>query len=234
MALPKLKTPTYELELPSTGEKVKYRPFLVKEQKLLMIAQESEEENQIEQAFGDIITSCTFGEIDPYKIPLFDVEYIFLKIRGKSVGDNVELNVLCPDDNETRVPVKIELDKVEVLMKEEHTNEVSLTDDISLIMKYPTLNSMSGFNSQGEVISIFDMVKNCIDEIHSGEEIYNSIDVTDKELEEFIESMSTQNFDDIGNFFDTMPKLQHVVKVKNPKTKKKGEIVLEGMQSFFE
>ena len=234
MALPQLNTSTYELELPSTGETVKYRPFLVKEQKLLMIAQESEEENQIEQAFANIITSCTFGEIDPYKIPLFDVEYIFLRIRGKSVGDNVELNVLCPDDNETTVPIKIELDKVEVLMKEEHTNKVDLTDDISVIMKYPTLNSMAGFNSQGEVISIFDMVKNCIDEIHSGEEIYNSVDVTDKELDEFIESMSTQNFEDVGNFFDTMPKLQHVINVKNPKTKKKGEIVLEGMQSFFE
>ena len=234
MALPQLNTSTYELELPSTGETVKYRPFLVKEQKLLMIAQESEEENQIEQAFANIITSCTFGEIDPYKIPLFDVEYIFLRIRGKSVGDNVELNVLCPDDNETTVPIKIELDKVEVLMKEEHTNKVDLTDDISVIMKYPTLNSMAGFNSQGEVISIFDMVKNCIDEIHSGEEIYNSVDVSDKELDEFIESMSTQNFEDVGNFFDTMPKLQHVINVKNPKTKKKGEIVLEGMQSFFE
>ena len=234
MALPQLNTSTYELDLPSTGETVKYRPFLVKEQKLLMIAQESEEENQIEQAFANIITSCTFGEIDPYKIPLFDVEYIFLRIRGKSVGDNVELNVLCPDDNETTVPIKIELDKVEVLMKEEHTNKVDLTDDISVIMKYPTLNSMAGFNSQGEVISIFDMVKNCIDEIHSGEEIYNSVDVSDKELDEFIESMSTQNFEDVGNFFDTMPKLQHVINVKNPKTKKKGEIVLEGMQSFFE
>ena len=159
---------------------------------------------------------------------------LFLKLRGKSVGEKVTLDLLCPDDLETRVPVDIDLKEVEILMKEEHTNEVSLTDDISLVMKYPTLSSMAGFDQQGEVMNTFDMVKDCIDEIHSGDEIYNSIDVTDKELEEFIESMSTQNFEDVGIFFDTMPKLQHVINVKNPKTKKKGEVVLEGMQSFFE
>jgi len=222
------------LELPSTGDKVKYRPFLVKEQKLLMIAQESDEENQIERAFAEIISSCTFGEIDPYKMPLFDVEFIFLRVRGKSVGEKIKLNLLCPDDNETTVPVEIDLEDINVLMKEDHTNKIDLTDDISVVMKYPTLNSMSNFDSQGEVISIFDMVKNCIDEIHSGEEIYNAIDVTDKELEEFIGNMSTQNFEDVATFFETMPKLQHAVNVKNPKTKKKGEILLEGMQSFFE
>ena len=234
MALPQLNTATYELQLPSTGETIEYRPFLVKEQKILMIAQESEEENQIEKAFADIISACTFGKVEPYKIPLFDVEFIFLRIRGKSVGEKVTLNMLCPDDYETRVDVDIDLEEVDVLMTKDHTTEVVLTDDISLVMKYPTLKSMSGYDSQGEVISIFDMVKDCIGEIHSGEEIYNSIDVTDKELDEFVESMSTKNFDDISKFFDTMPKLQHVVKIKNPKTKKKGEIVLEGMQSFFE
>ena len=234
MALPQLNTSTYELELPSKGDKVKYRPFLVKEKKLLMIAQESDEENQIERAFAEIISSCTFGEIDPYKMPLFDVEFIFLRVRGKSVGEKIKLNLLCPDDNETTVPVEIDLEDINVLMKEDHTNKIDLTDDISVVMKYPTLNSMSNFDSQGEVISIFDMVKNCIDEIHSGEEIYNAIDVTDKELEEFIGNMSTQNFEDVATFFETMPKLQHAVNVKNPKTKKKGEILLEGMQSFFE
>ena len=187
-----------------------------------------------EQAFANIIKDCTFEKIDPYRIPLFDVEFLFLRIRGKSVGDSVELNLLCPDDNETIATVKIELDEINVLMKEEHSTEVILTDDITLIMKYPTLNSMSGFNQEGEVISIFDMIKNCIHEIHSGEEIYNSVDVANKELDEFIGNMSTQNFDEIGKFFDTMPKLVHAVQVKNPKTKKKGEIVLEGLQSFFE
>ena len=234
MALPQLNTSTYELELPSTGDKVKYRPFLVKEQKILMIAQESDEGNQIEQAFADIISSCTFGEIDPYKIPLFDVEFVFLRVRGKSIGEKIKLNLLCPDDNVTAVTVEIDLEEINVLMKDDHTNKIDLTDDISVIMKYPTLKSMSGFDSQGEVISIFDMIKNCIEEIHSGEEIYNAIDVTDKELEEFVGNMSTQNFEDVSKFFETMPKLQHVVNVKNPKTKKKGEILLEGMQSFFE
>ena len=234
MTLPQLNTLTYELELPSTGETVKYRPFLVKEQKLLMIAQESEDEKQIEQAFANIITECTFGELDPYTIPLFDIEFLFLRIRGKSVGDNVELSVLCPDDNETRVPVKIELDKIDILMREEHTNKVDLTDDISMVMKYPTLKSMAGFDQQGEVMNTFDMIKDCIDEIHNGDEIYNSIDVTDKELEEFIGNMSTQNFEDVSTFFETMPKLVHVINVKNPKTKKKGEVVIEGLQSFFE
>ena len=234
MALPQLNTATYELELPSTGETVKYRPFLVKEQKILMIAQESDDIKQIEKAFADIISACTFGEIEPYKIPLFDVEYIFLRIRGKSVGEKVTLNLLCPDDNETTVSVDVDLEKIDVLMNKDHTNKVDLTDDISLVMKYPTLSSMSGFDNQGEVLSIFDMVKNCIHEIHSSEEIYNSIDVTDKEMDEFIGNMSTQNFDDVGKFFDTIPKLQHVITIKNPKTKKKGEIVLEGLQSFFE
>ena len=233
MALPQLHTSTYELELPSTGETVKYRPFLVKEKKLLMIAQESEDQKQMEQAVADIIIACTFGEIDPYKIPLFDIELLFLRIRGKSVGDTVELNVLCPDDNETRVPVKIELDKIDILQREEHTNEISLTDDISMVMKYPTLTSMAGFDDRGEVMNTFDMVKDCIYEIHSGEDIYNRVDVSDKELEEFIGEMSPQNFEEVSKFFETMPKLIHAVEVKNPKTKKKGSVVLEGLASFF-
>ena len=233
MALPQLNTSTYELKLPSTGETIKYRPFLVKEQKLLMIAQESDDQKQMEQAVADIITACTFGEIDPYKIPLFDIELLFLRIRGKSVGDTIELNVLCPDDNETRVPVKVELDKIDVLMRKEHTNKIVLSDDISMFMKYPTLKSMAGFDDRGDVISSFDMVKDCIDEIHSGEDIYNSIDVSDKELEEFIGSMSPQNFEEVSTFFETMPKLIHSIQVKNPKTKKKGEVLLEGIASFF-
>ena len=233
MALPQLNTSTYELELPSTGDKVKYRPFLVKEQKLLMIAQESDEENQIERAFAEIISSCTFGEIDPYKMPLFDVEFIFLRVRGKSVGEKIKLNLLCPDDNETTVPVEIDLEDINVLMKEDHTNKIDLTDDISVVMKYPTLNSMSNFDSQGEVISIFEMVKNCIHEIHNDKSIINSIDVSSKELDDFIGQMSTENFEDIGAFFYTMPKLQHVIEVTNPKTKKKNEVKIEGIQNFF-
>ena len=233
MALPQLNTATYELELPSTGETIKYRPFLVKEQKILMLAQESEDNKQIENAFAEIISSCTFGKLSPYEMPLFDIEYIFLKVRGKSVGEKITLNVLCPDDEKTRVDVDINLEDVGVLMNDDHTNEVELAKDIKIIMKYPTLSDMAGFGEKGEVLSIFEMIKNCIQEIHSGEEIYNSVDVSSKELDEFIGNMSTQNFEELGKFFETMPKLQHVIKVKNPKTKKTREITVEGMESFF-
>ena len=233
MALPQLNTATYELELPSTGETIKYRPFLVKEQKILMIAQESEDDKQVERAFADIISSCTFEKLNPYKMPLFDLEYIFLRIRGKSVGEKVTLNVLCPDDEKTRVDVNINLEDVGVLTSDDHTNEIELTKDIKIIMKYPTLSDMTGFSDKGEVLSIFEMIKNCVHEIHSGDEIYNAIDISSKELDEFIGNMSTQNFEELSKFFETMPKLQHVIKVKNPKTKKTGEITIEGIQSFF-
>jgi len=234
MSLPQLNTATYELKLPSTGETIKYRPFLVKEQKILMLAQESEDEKQIERAFADIISSCTFEKLNPYKMPLFDIEYIFLRLRGKSIGEKVTLNVLCPDDEETRVDVEINLEDVGVITNDDHTNEVELTKDIKIVMKYPTLSDMTGFSGEGEVLSIFKMIKNCIQEIHSGEEIYNSVDISSKELDEFIGNMSTQNFEELSKFFETMPKLQHVIKVKNPKTKKTKEITIEGMQSFFE
>ena len=234
MALPQLNTATYELKLPSTGKTVKYRPFLVKEQKILMLAQESKDDKQIERAFSNIISTCTFEELIPYEMPLFDIEYVFLKLRGKSVGEKITINVLCPDDEKTRVDVDIDLKDVGVLMNDDHTNEVKLTKDIKIIMKYPTLADMSGFSEKGEVLSIFEMIKNCILEIHSGKEIYNSVDVSSKELDEFIGNMSTQNFEEVNKFFETMPKLQHVVKVKNPKTKKTGEVTIEGIQSFFE
>jgi len=233
MALPQLNTATYELKLPSTGKTIKYRPFLVKEQKILMIAQESEDEKQIERAFADIISSCTFEKFNPYKMPLFDIEYIFLRLRGKSVGEKVTLNVLCPDDEKTRVDVEINLEDVGVLTSDDHTNEIELTKDIKIIMKYPTLSDMTGFSDKGEVLSIFEMIKNCIQEIHSGEEIFNNVDISSKELDEFIGNMSTQNFEEVSKFFETMPKLQHIIKVKNPKTKKTGEVRIEGMQSFF-
>jgi len=233
MALPKLKTLTYELELPSTGEKVKYRPFLVKEQKNLMIAQESEDVKLIENAFAGIINDCTFGEIDPYKMPMFDVEYVFLRLRAKSVGEKIKLNLLCPDDEKTRVDVEINLEDVDIQMKDDHTNIVKITDDISVIMKYPCLADMEGFNSKGQVESTFDMIKRCIHEIHDGKDVHPRIDISEKELDDFIESMSTEQFQNLSAFFETMPKLQHVVEVKNPKTKKKGEVLIEGLQSFF-
>jgi hypothetical protein len=233
MALPKLDTVYYELNLPSTGEKLKYRPFLVKEQKELLIAQESDDERQIESAFAQILNNCVLDDIDPYKMPMFDIEYVFLKIRGKSVGEKVELSLLCPDDNETRVNVKVDLEKIDVEVKEGHTNEIELTDDVKLVMKYPCLEDMSGFSTEGEVKSVFEMIKRCIYEVHDNETIYNKVDMSEKELDEFIDSMSTQHFESLTQFFDTMPKLQHMVTVKNPKTKKKVEILIEGIQSFF-
>ena len=234
MALPKLNSSVYELELPSTGEKLKYRPFLVKEQKLLMIAQESEDDKQIESAFAQILNDCVLDDIDPYKMPMFDIEYIFLRVRAKSVGEKVKLNLLCPDDEKTRVDVEIDLEQVNVQVKDEHTNVIDLTEDVKLIMRYPTLKDMSGFDAAGEVSNIFNMIRRCVHEVHDGETIYNRVDISEKELDEFIESMSTDNFDELTNFFSTMPKLIHEIDVKNPKTKKKNKIPIEGFQSFFE
>ena len=194
MALPKLSNVTYELTLPSTGEELKFRPFLVKEQKALMIAQESADDKQIENAFAQIINDCVLDDISPYKMPMFDVEFVFLRIRGKSVGEKVTIRLLCPDDEKTSVDVDINLEEVDVQMKEEHTNIVKLTDNISIIMKYPTLSDMSGFDDKGQIQSIFEMIKRCVSEIHDGDNVYNKVDISEKELDEFIESMSTDNF----------------------------------------
>ena len=233
MALPKLNTLTYELELPSTGEKLKYRPFLVKEQKALMIAQESDDEKLMENTFAQIVNDCVLDDVDPYKMAMFDIEYIFLKIRGKSVGETVKLNVLCPDDKETRVDVEINLEEVDVQMDENHTNVVQLTDDVSMIMKYPCLKDMSGFTLNTGTENLFSLIKKCVHEIHDGDTVHNKVDMSEKELDAFLDSMSTKNFENLSNFFETMPKLQHVIKTKNPKTKKKVEITVEGIQSFF-
>ena len=235
MALPKLDTPTYELEQPSTGEKIKYRPFLVKEQKTLMMAQESKDDKQIRDALASLISGCTFEAVDPFKIPIFDVEYLFLRIRGKSVGEKVDLNLLCPDDNETRVKKTINLEDIGVNMKVGHTNEIGITENIKVFMKYPTLSDVvdmgQDMNSSDDV---FKMVKRCVHEIHEGEKVFSKIDISESELEEFVDSLTAEQFSGITNFFDTMPKVQHSIEVTNPKTKKKGEIVVEGIQSFFD
>ena len=218
MALPKLNNANYELTLPSTGKQLRYRPFLVKEQKALMIAQESEDDKLIENTFAQIISDCVLDEIDPYKLPMFDVEYIFL----------------CPDDKKTYVDVEIDLEEVDVQMPVDHNNIVNLTDDIKLIMKYPSLKDMTGFDPDGQIKSMFDMMKSCVHEIHDGETVHHKIDIQDNDLEEFIDSMSTENFQNLSGFFETMPKLMHVVEVTNPVTKKKSEIPIEGLQSFFD
>ena len=236
MALPKLDTPTYSLVLPSTGQEIKYRPFLVKEQKLLMMAQESKEQTNIAETMSNVISSCTFNNINPNQIPLFDIEYIFLKIRSKSVGETQEIRVLCPDDGETYGNVTLNLDEIEVQMTEGHTNEINLTDKIKIIMKYPQLKDMRGLDSIDTVQTeqIFSIMKYCIWEVHDGDKVYNRVDISDKDIEEFIDSFDNQQLESILNFFQTMPKIRHPVKVINPKTKVESELVLEGLESFLE
>ena len=235
MALPKLETPVYELEQPSTGETIKYRPFLVKEQKTLMMASESNDDKQVKEALAGLITNCTFSKIDPYKIPIFDVEFFFLRIRGKSVGEKIDLNLLCPDDNETRVNKSINLEEIGVNMKVGHTNEIDITDKIKMVMRYPTLNDMTDMSSDtNNIDDVFSMIRRCVHEIHDDKKVYNRVDMSDSELEEFIDSLTGDQFEKVGGFFETMPKVQHSVEVTNPKTKKKGEVVIEGIQSFFE
>jgi len=232
MALPKLNTPQHELELPSTGEKIKFRPFLVKEQKLLMMAQESDKEEEISEAVMNIIDSCTTG-IDARQLPIFDIEYVFLKLRTKSVGETANIKVKCPDDNKTFVDVTIKLDEVAVHMTADHTNVVQLTDNIKMIMKYPLMNDMKGVDFDDGISGTFSLISKCVHEIHDGDNIHNRIDMTDIELNDFIDTMDTQQFEKIMDFFNTMPKLRHAITVVNPKTKKKGEVMLEGLDSFL-
>ena len=234
MALPKLNTPTYELELPSTGEILKYRPFLVKEQKLLLIAQESGEEKQIANAMGELVNSCTFGKVNTKSAPMFDIEYLFLKIRGKSVGEKVKLNLICQDDGKTTVPYELNLEDVECQVQDDHSNEIQINEDIKIVFRYPLLNDLQNVKaSAGDSEKTFHFMECCIDSIHSGDDVFQRIDIKDKEISEFIEQFTNEQFEKITHFFDTMPKLRHIVKVTNPKTKKKNEILLEGLESFL-
>ena len=235
MALPKLETSVYELEQPSTGETIKYRPFLVKEQKILMMAQESNDDKQIKEALAGLISNCTFSKVDPFKVPIFDVEFLFLRIRGKSVGEKIDLSLLCPDDNETRVNKSVNLEEIGVNMKVGHTNEIHITDNIKMVMRYPTLDDMTDIGSEVDgVEDMFSMIRRCVHEIHDGEKVYNRVDMSSSELEEFVDSLTGEQFENLSDFFETMPKVQHSIEVTNPKTKKKGEVVIEGIQSFFD
>ena len=235
MALPKLDTPVHTLVLPSTGQEIKYRPFLVKEQKLLMMAQESEEDDQMYHIMSNIVRACTFDKVDADTVPLFDIEYVFLKLRAKSVGETAKLRVMCPDDEKTYTELEVNLDNIDVQMTENHTNIVELSDKVKIIMKYPQLKDMKmiGADLQG-VEQVFSILKYCIHEVHDGEKVYNRVDVTEKDIEDFIESFSTTQLESVINFFDTMPKLRHTMTITNPKTKVKSDIVLEGLQSFLE
>ena len=233
MPLPKLDTPTYSLVLPSTGQTIKYRPFLVKEQKILMMAQESEEDSQMYQVMSDIVKSCTFDEIDTEVSPIFDIEYIFLKLRSKSVGEKTTVRLLCPDDKKTYGQVDVNLDDVEIQMTENHTNVIQLTDKIKLIMKYPLLRDMKNITRSTTGEQIFAVMKHCIWEVHDGDKIYNRVDITDKDIEEFIDSFNTEQLELIIEFFRTMPKIRHVVNLVNPKTNVTSEVIIEGIDNFL-
>ena len=238
MPLPKISTPTYELELPSTGQTVKYRPFLVKEEKVLVIALESEDNKQITNAIKAVLKSCiqTRG-VKVEHLPTFDIEYLFLNIRGKSVGEELEVNVICPDDEETQVKTTINLDDIQIEKDENHTKQIKLDENLMMEMKYPSLEQFIknnfDFDEKNQMDQSFELIATCIDKIYNEDEVWATADCTKKEVNDFLESMNSSQFKEIETFFETMPKLSHTIKVTNPKTKVESDVVLEGLASFF-
>ena len=236
MALPKLNTPTYELEVPSTDEKIKYRPFLVKEEKILLMAMESGKNEDIVNAVKQIVSECTFNKLKLGTMPMFDVEYIFLNIRAKSIGEVSKLKLLCPDDNKTYANVEVNLEEVQVQVSDDHTNKIELTDNMGMIMTYPTIDSFAESGIQQiNANNMIDIIGSCVLQIYedNGEKVYEAKDQTKKEMTEFIEQMNTTQFKKVQKFFDTMPRLKHTIKVRNPKTKKMNDITLAGLNDFF-
>ena len=238
MPLPTIATPTYELVLPSTNKKIKYRPFLVKEEKLLVLAMETEDTKQITTAIKTVIKSCiqTRG-VKVENLPTFDIEYLFLNIRGKSVGEEVEVNIVAPDDGITRVPMTINLDEIKVVKDPDHSNQIRINDELMMEMKYPSLDqfikSNFDFNEKADLDQSFELIATCIDKIYSEDEVWSTDDVSKKEVIGFLEQMNSSQFKDIEKFFSTMPKLSHNLQVTNPKTGVESVVVLEGLSSFF-
>jgi hypothetical protein len=238
MPLPKIVTPRYELELPSTEENITYRPFLVKEEKVLVIALESEDSKQITNAIKTVIQNCIITKgIKVEKLPTFDIEYLFLNIRGKSVGEEIEVNIVCPDDGTTQVPVSIDLEDIKIEKNENHSKQIKIDTAIMMEMKYPSLDQFIknnfDFSDKNAMDQSFELIASCIDKIYTEEEVWASADCTKKEIKEFVESMNSTQFKDIEKFFETMPKLSHSVTVTNPNTKVESVVVLEGLSSFF-
>ena len=239
MPLPTIATPTYELELPSTGKKIKYRPFLVKEEKLLVLALETEDTKQISTAIKTVLKNCIQSRgVKVESLPTFDIEYLFLNIRGKSVGEEIEVNLIAPDDEVTSVPVTINIDDIKIQKKKDHTNKIKLDETLMMQMKYPSLDEFvkNNFDFDGEVDmdQSFDLIASCIDKIYNEEEVWSTADCTKKEVKDFLEQMNSMQFKEIEKFFDEMPKLSHSVTFTNPKTKVESTVVLEGLASFFE
>ena len=238
MPLPKIATPVYELELPSTGQTIEYRPFLVKEEKVLVIALESEDTKQITSAIKNVIKNCirTKG-VKVEDLPTFDIEYLFLNIRGKSVGEEIEVNVTCPDDGVTQVPITINLDDIQVQKNEEHSNRIKVDDSIMMEMKYPSLDQFIknnfDFDEKNAMDQSFELIATCIDKIFTEDEVWAVEDCSKKEIVDFLEQMNSSQFKEIEKFFETMPKLSHSITVKNPKTKKENVVVIEGLAGFF-
>ena len=238
MPLPKIATPTYELELPSTEETIKFRPFLVKEEKLLVLALESEDTKQITTAIKTVIKNCVLTKgIKVEQLPTFDIEYLFLNIRGKSVGEDIEVNIICPDDEQTTVPVNIDLESIKVQKNDDHNKQIKVDDNIMMEMKYPSLEQFIknnfDFEDKNSMDQSFELIATCIDKIFTQDEVWVTGDFTKKEMNDFLEQMNSSQFKEIEKFFDTMPKLSHTIKVKNPNTKVESEVVLEGLASFF-
>jgi hypothetical protein len=239
MPLPKINTPTYELDLPSTGKKIRYRPFLVREEKILIIALESESMKQITSAIVQILSDCILTKgVKVSDLSTFDIEYLFLNVRAKSVGETVEVNVTCPDDQETQVKVEIAIDDIKIQKNNDHNNIIKLDDTLSMKMKYPSLDQFveNNFETNDDISDVnksLSMIISCIDMVYDQEESWSASDCSKKELEDFVEQMNTKQFKEIENFFTTMPKLSHTIKVKNPNTDAESEVVLEGLASFF-
>ena len=237
MALPKIETPTYELTLPSQEIKVKYRPFLVKEEKILLMAMESQKADEIFQATKQIVASCTFNSLKVEDLPTFDLEYIFLQIRAKSVGETTKFKVLCPDDKKTYADVEVDLTKVNVEVDDKHTNKLVVDEkrNLGVVLKYPTMNVLkSGTMENPTTEQIFDVLTECVDHIYEGDKIYPAKDSTQQEIKEFFEDLSQDSFVKIKSFFDTMPRLRHEIEVTNPVTNVKSKVVLSGLNDFFE
>ena len=237
MSLPKINTPEYTLNVPSTDEEITYRPFLVKEEKVLLIAQETGTEKSIYQAIKNLIKNCCFGKVDVDKLPMFDIEYIFLQIRAKSVGETSTLEVTCPDDEETKVKVEVDLTTLKVEMDEKHSPRIQLTDDIGLLMQYPNLGDVLAMGVEEEksttIDKMFGMMQDCMYQIWQGEETFDAMDYSNKDKKDFLESLNHEQFEKIQSFFDTMPTIKYVTEVTNPKTKVTSEVTIEGMNSFF-
>ena len=238
MPLPTISTPTYELTLPSSNRKIKYRPFLVKEEKILILAMESQDTKQIARSVKDVISKCILTKgIKVEKLSTFDIEYLFLNIRGKSVGEKIEVMVTCPDDGKTQVPMSIDIDSIKIQRDKNHSTDIVLDDTYTLRMKYPSLNEFIK-NNFGAVENMgvddtFDLIASCIDQVYSEEESWTSDECTKKELSDFVESLNSSQFKLVENFFVTMPKLSHTIKVTNPNTKVESDVKIEGLQSFF-